>query len=242
MLWIYRFEKNRNVFEQGSTQKSQSEVRKIFSTISKPLSGRIKLQRQSETKIAHRNNDINMEHWCRWLTFLPATQKTPVRIRYVPPETIWCLRLEVRTSDFRSDNAGSIPAGITTSCFDPAAKMPDCLSGYTGSSPVGRAKWYLHLAVRIPDSQSGHAGSNPAGITTWSIGVMVTYLLAMQKLPVQVRYVPPEKWGIVATVSISVFQTEDTGSSPVYPTRISCTGYLQDTASDTYFIIILSKN
>ena len=119
-------------------------------------------------------------------------QKPPVRFRHVSPQIIWCLRLAARTSDFRSDNAGSIPAGITTSCFDPAVKMPDCLSGYTGSIPVGRAKWYLHLAVRIPDSQSGHAGSNPAGITIWSIGVMVTYLLAMQKLPVQIRYVSPK--------------------------------------------------
>lgn len=72
------------------------------------------------------------------VTYLLAMQKLPVRVRYVPPEKRY-LRLEVRTSDLQSDSAGSNPAGITTSCFDLAVKMLDCLSGYTGSSPVGRA-------------------------------------------------------------------------------------------------------
>ena len=160
-----------------------------------------------------------MEHWCRWLTYLPAKQMTPVQVRYVPPETIWCLRLGVRTSDFRSDNAGSIPAGITISRFDPAVKMPDCLSGYTGSSPVGRAKWYLHLAVRIPDSQSGHAGSNPAGITTWSIGATVAYLSSKQRMSVRFRHVSPERIAHWCNGNISARRAEVAGSNPVCSSR-----------------------
>ena len=84
MLWIYRFERNRKVF--GLTQKSQSEVRKVFSTISKPPGGRMKLQRQSETRIVYQNNDCKIWSIGVMVTYLLAMQKPPVRIRYVPPE------------------------------------------------------------------------------------------------------------------------------------------------------------
>ena len=36
-----------------------------------------------------------MEHWCRWLTYLPAKQMTPVQVRYVPPEKIWSIGVMV---------------------------------------------------------------------------------------------------------------------------------------------------
>ena len=37
----------------------------------------------------------NMEHWCRWLTYLPAMQMTPVQVRYVPPKKIWSIGVMV---------------------------------------------------------------------------------------------------------------------------------------------------
>ena len=90
-------------------------VRKFFSTIKEEYGVKIKPQRHREHK----------------------KQKQ---------EGLWskirCLRLGVRTSDFRSDNAGSIPAGITIWSIGVMVNISACHAEDAGSNPVCSSKKY----------------------------------------------------------------------------------------------------